>query len=219
MLSELSRAILVDLERHTDGVKLVDLQERLRKPPQEIEAAMSQLMRLGHTKQRSPGVWIRLQYESRGERPEPDHARIRETGVIDRRPELDAPSVPAPIPLRREPEPAIQERTMPIGKRKCARCETLKGNRAFEKGAEACRECNGTNKASKPKADKPARAKGPKKARAKRSPRTKLRTIVAKHTRRGDEDPALAALRARRDRLSKQLAAVDQAIDVLERAA
>lgn len=234
MLTALSQRVLDYIRCHPDGVKIATLEvmclkpDGARYPPQEIEAAVSQLKRANFIAQRQPGLWMPATEGPIHVEREPDHVRIRETGVVDRVEETVAfkPTYSISVDsradreaVRRDVAAITQERTMPIGKRKCSKCEEFKGNRAFEKGAEICRGCNGTNKATKPKAEKPARAKAQKKSAAKRSPRKQLRSIVNRHARRAGEDPVLAQLESARARVAEKLAAIEGAIAAYKQAA
>lgn len=169
-LSALSIDVLEHVRARPMGVKVVDLQERFRRPLLEVEGAVSQLKRLGYIRQETPGIWIpEPQRVSRCE-IEPDHARI-----------ADQP--PAPV---REITVDVQKhidargfindqhaegRTM----KKCAECKIGKGATAFFKGDDTCRQCRKATKRGGRPAAKPAAAE--------KTERKKLRRIVRKHAK------------------------------------
>jgi hypothetical protein len=218
MLTGLSAEILSYVERHEFGVKLADLQERIRRPHQEIEAAVSQLKRQQLIEQRVPGIWTRTNNNTGRKEPEPVHARIVETGVAERRLlredtiAVDTPIGPVPVVVsvfhETSAQPITQERTMPRGKgtKTCAKCKETKGVTAFSKGEEACRKCT----AGKPAAAAAKATKEPKPAK----PKKQLRAIVNRHVGKSNSwaKEAIAHLEG-------EIAARQSAIEVLRKVA
>lgn len=205
MLTGLSAEIVGLIERNPYGMKIAELQERLRKPPQEIEHAVSQLKRQGLIEQRQPGVWTRTNSAHGRTEREPQHTRI----VY--RPAPPPVFEPAVITLANHPVEAIaaihitQETTMAKGKKTCTKCKTAKGPTAYSDSSEICRLCQ--------------KGKAPKAAAGSR--KTKLREIVRKVAARkgGALSTALYELRARREAMALDLAGIDTAIAVLEKVA
>lgn len=211
MLTGLSAEIVQLIERKSFGMKLAELQECLHKPPQQIEHAVSQLKRQGLIEQKTPGHWTRTASAHGRTEREPQHTRIVETGVVDRRPAYADPAPDAAAQFQPSGEfgsgtvgPVITQEE-PMSKSKtCTKCGLKKGPTGFPKGEDECRLCK---KGKAPKSE----AGGQK----------QLRQIVSKVTARkgGAISSAIDEIRVRRESVANDLANLDSLISGLEQLA
>lgn len=159
-LSQLSIDILEHVRSKPMGVKVVDLQERFRRPLLEVEGAVSQLKRLAYIRQETPGIWI----------PEPQRVSRTEFASDQARIPDHPPAQLPPASQKSEPtttdEPTAEGPTM----KTCAKCKIGKGATAFFKGDDTCRQCRKAGGRARP-------------AAVEKTERKKLRRIVRKHAK------------------------------------
>jgi hypothetical protein len=176
----LSVDLLEHLQRKGCAMTVLRLAEDFKKPPQVIEANLAVLRRDGRVQILRPGEW------------EITPAKPAAAEVIP-------PEPPRAIALA-QPRPAPpattdhQETTMSY--KTCEKCKGKKGPRAFDKGEDVCRECQGGKRQGGGSAEAEGERQRPlrrsHRLAARRARRTRRRT---RQDRRGDRAARSAGLR------------------------